>query len=140
MSHTFAIRHDHVDSLWHLVWPAIERSYQRTALARDVPVELLRQMLGEQKLQLWVDMEKRVIVAAGVTRVDESPSGRLCTVIAAGSDDKGHDWTGYLATIGEWAKNVEGCNRLQVNGRKGWERRLKPAGFALDSILLTKDL
>jgi hypothetical protein len=41
--------------------------------------------------------------------------------------------------IEEFARQ-HGCTKLFVNGRKGWERRLKPHGYDLTAVILTKEI
>jgi hypothetical protein len=41
--------------------------------------------------------------------------------------------------IEKWARE-NGCDQLFVNGRKGWERRLKDRGYTYAATILTKEI
>ena len=41
--------------------------------------------------------------------------------------------------IETWARE-NGCDQLFVNGRKGWEKKLKDRGYTYAAVILTKEL
>lgn len=76
--------------------------------------------------------------AAAVTVIETYPRMRLITTLLAGAE------TGYLHELMELAKEGEaygianGCKRVRLLGRKGWERVLPD--FDFDYIAMTKEL
>lgn len=75
--------------------------------------------------------------SAGVTHVDQYPSGSVLQLWLVGGELD--DVLAHEPEIAAWAQSV-GCVALQLVGRRGWERVLKPLGYDPGSILLTRTL
>lgn len=83
---------------------------------------------GELQLHLAID-EKNVAVAALVTELKQSPSGKIkvCCIVGIAGINR-HLWMDHLEGMEDWAR-AEGCSAVLIqNGRKGWlrEEKLKP--------------
>jgi hypothetical protein len=116
-------------------WPRCS-AWLDAALAhagRTHGLEDVRRMIEAGEAQLWA-----VGGAAMVTLVEDDPRERRLLIWLAG---------GGLAELAEvllpqaerWAK-AQGCRRLLVIGRAGWERALKPKGYAPLARLIAKEL
>lgn len=76
--------------------------------------------------------------SAAVTLVEDEPCERRLLIWLAGGDLA--ELGGPLLTQMEaWGRAV-GCRRVLVIGRGGWERALKPQGYAPLARVIAKDL
>ncbi len=96
-------------------------------------LEDVRALAADGAAQLWCAPR-----AAAVTLIEADPCERRLLVWLAG---------GELPTLlGEmlpraeaWAR-TQGCRRLLLIGRPGWERAMKPLGYAPLARVIAKDL
>lgn len=83
-------------------------------------------------VQLWVGER-----SAMVTHIRDYPSGRGCVIWLAGGDlDE------ILAAdqiIADYARE-KGCVQVELHGRRGWERSLKPLGYEYQHAMVLKRL
>lgn len=66
-------------------------------------------------------------------------AGRKTMAIIYGSGRLGQDWSNWLAKLENYVAGL-GFERIQVRGRLGWLRKLKPEGYELEHVLLSKSL
>jgi hypothetical protein len=71
-----------------------------------------------------------------VTTFSDFPASRLCQLWLMGGDFN-EVFTKWNDVIESWAKD-QGCDQIIVNGRKGWQRRLKSVGYEFASVVLAK--
>jgi hypothetical protein len=91
------------------------------------------QDLDTGKSQLW-DTDQ----AAVVTEIHVSPRAKTCHLFLAGGDL--NELERILRVIERWAKS-EGCTRMSLAGRRGWERTfLRGEGYAPAWTVMTKEL
>ncbi len=83
---------------------------------------------GEAQLH---PLEKSCII----TEVVDYPSLTVCRIWLAGGDLD--ELVEAEKSIAVWAK-AQGCDAMEINGRKGWQRQLKD--YTATSVVLTKDL
>lgn len=93
----------------------------------------VRALVEAGEAQLWAGER-----AAMVTLVEDEPrERRLLIWLAGGALD---ELVGGLRPLAErWAKQ-EGCRRVLVVGRAGWERALAPEGYAPVARIIGKEL
>jgi len=84
--------------------------------------------IGEAQLH---PLEKSCII----TEVVDYPSLTVCRIWLAGGDLD--ELVEAEKSIAVWAK-AQGCDAMEINGRKGWQRQLKD--YTATSVVLTKDL
>lgn len=87
--------------------------------------ETLQQQLLDKTMQAWVAGDTKMLRLVVFTQVRDLPTGKvLCVWYAAGFDVE------ILVSLLEEAFQVfaraTGCSRIEVSGRKGWERLLAP--------------
>lgn len=76
--------------------------------------------------------------AAMVTLMEEDPGERRLLIWLAGGDL--NELVGRLRPAAEhWARG-QGCRRVLVIGRPGWERALAPEGYAPLARIIAKEL
>lgn len=90
-------------------------------------------LVSAGEAQLWASE-----FAAMVTVVEDDPLERRLLIWLAGGDldDLVH---GLRPRAEDWARD-QGCRRVVVIGRAGWERALAPEGYAPLARIIAKDL
>lgn len=113
------------------VWEASRHLIQRAIdVEGDHTLAEVRKSLLERDRQLWLGLEDGVR-AILITQVQKP----VCYVeLCAG---EGIKCLPFLGVVEAWAKEL-GCTRMEIMGRKGWERVLKD--YTFKSITLKKEL
>jgi hypothetical protein len=93
----------------------------------------VRRLVETGKAQLWAAAD-----AAVVTLVEHDPCERRLLVWLAGGR-LGTLLGDLLPHLEAWARE-QGCSRLLLIGRAGWERAMKPMGYAPLARVIAKDL
>jgi len=123
---------ERVRDCWPHVAPLLRAAVTRTGLDRFDEIE--RDVLSGRGL-LWLAWSDRV-EAAATTILTETDAGRVCVLTACGGRDMKR-WLPLLEIIEAYAK-AEGCDRLRVFGRKGWQRMLE--NYCVTNIILERSL
>ncbi len=90
-------------------------------------------MVGAGEAQFWPG-ERAALVAL----IEEDPAERRLLIWLAGGDLR--EVTDRLVpTAEDWARD-QGCRRVLVIGRPGWERELAPRGYAPVARIIAKEL
>jgi hypothetical protein len=121
-----------ITEMWPHVAPLLKAAVTHTDLSRFDEIE--RDVLAGRSL-LWLAWSGE-IEAAATTSLIETNKSKVCVLTACGGNDM-HRWVALLETIEVYAR-AEGCNRMRIFGRKGWQRVLKT--YHTTNIVLEKDL
>lgn len=73
-----------------------------------------------------------------VTLFVEYPLSRTCHIWLLGGDFE-QVYTDHAEALDKWAKENR-CDQIVVNGRKGWERKLKDRGYDFKAVILIKEI
>lgn len=113
-----------------LYWPHVSRYIAQAVsdCGHCWSLNDVRNDLNNLVMQLWVIWKDGEICGVICTHIFHSPRGKTCAMPVVGCDDMAGCIGGTLDTITDFAK-ANGCVRLQGEGRKGWERALKPLGW-----------
>lgn len=133
--HVEAVEPGTAAQYWTRVRDMIDVGY---AVGDDVmPADIVERIAGGLVL-LWVaiDDENGNIIAAMTTELVPMRSGLVCWMCQCGGD-RMQDWSRFHVKIEEYAK-VEGCGKVVLRGRRGWERVLE--GYTVRSVQLEKVL
>lgn len=123
---------DAVDTVWPSVYPLLKNTADTHLDVDDVYYRL-----ENGDWTLWISKVEGIIVSAAVTSFIHYPKYTAFRIIlCAGSGTNWADATEYLEEV---AKH-NGCEALEVLGRKGWERALRSRGFEFQNITLNKRL
>lgn len=94
----------------------------------------LRQLWGYRESSARGD----VINGVAITHVYNTPRGQLCEVAAGvGTETTRGQIDAIHAAIEKWAASI-GCTRMRIQGRRGWQRRLKD--YRQVGVILEKQL
>lgn len=109
----------------------------RLAQANDPlfwPITAFDQMLAEGLAQFWATDK-----AALITKINEYPGGAVAIEVLAAAGE-GNELRGSIAEAVEaWGRSI-GATHIKIEGRRGWGRTLKPAGWKIHQEILLKDI
>lgn len=119
--------------MWGKVGPVLRRAVD--AGAGEMNLRDVFDALVKQRMQLWVSIEGDEVKAAATTEIQFHPRMKTCLIrLGAGKLD---NIVKNVEPIARWAKS-QGCDALEVYGRKGWERIL--SDWNMTHIVMRKDL
>ena len=120
---------ERIYEVWPHAWHLIKSAIEKTNLSRfeDIALQVL-----EGRQLLWLAWDGQKIEAAATTQLLPD----VCVLTACGGNDRQH-WLPLLEQIEKYAAD-EGCKRMRLYGRKGWERVLD--GYRADYVILEKTI
>ena len=127
-----------VKEVWILVKDLIQKACEYSDGFADA--ENFKEWLEQGTMQLWVawDNEKKKVICVCITEVKQYPKYKVCGCkITTGNSFK--KWVNFMDYVMEWAKE-EGCRKMEIHTRPGWERILKPKGFFKTHVQLERML
>lgn len=130
----FIIPPKSVNVVWEPVL-AIMKKYDG-GVFRFTEFELVKKMLEEDKLELWIGVDDRDIELAALTQVCGTKERYVELFWLGGQHFEKYRDVG-LEKMEKWAAKV-GASSLVVGGRKGWTRKLKAKGFSFHRIEMIK--
>jgi hypothetical protein len=129
---------ERVKEVWILVKDLIQKACDYSDGFADA--EDFKKWLEQGTMQLWVawDNEEKKVKCVCITEVKQYPKYKVCGCkITTGSSFK--QWVDFMDYVMEWAKE-EGCRKMEIHTRPGWERVLKPKGFFKTHVQLERML
>ncbi len=91
-------------------------------------------------MQLWIayDSKESKVKCVCVTEIRQYPNYKVCDCkITTGTDYK--SWVDFMDDVVNWARS-QGCKKMEIFTRPGWERILKYKGFVKTHVQLEKPL
>ena len=122
------------------VWPLARDLVQ---LACDTngafDAEDIKALCKQGAMQLWLVLgENDEVLATVVTELRIYPNYKVCDArIVTGRDM--HKWQHHVKDLETWAKG-KGCKKIELFARPGWEKIMKPKGYAKSHVQLEKEL
>jgi hypothetical protein len=133
--------HYETDSVWTTVSPWITQALlsSRYQFPSEVSpdLEFIRQSLSIGAMQLWCGWDKNESLDLVFITESIVYAGRRTLVIrwlSGGKIDEKLPDFGYLEC---WAKS-HGFQAIHINGRKGWEKKMKSLGFIHEYTTLSR--
>jgi hypothetical protein len=84
---------------------------------------------------VWLAVDDKEIMAVATTHLVR-PREKVCVLTACAGRER-EQWLPLFARIEQYAKD-EGCTKMRIYGRKGWERVLD--GYRVEHVILEKVL
>lgn len=112
---------DDAPKVWDAVEPMLASAMQKwLPLYRSA--DLLNNVLDE-KMQLWIitSNEEEKLYGAGLTEINPYPLMKMLTVYLFGGVDM-NKWKDKFASSLELFARTQGCECMQMIGRRGWAR------------------
>lgn len=115
-----------IEEFWPHVKDRIRAAIERTGLSAFEDIE--SGVLDGSQL-VWIAWDGEILAAA-TTHL----SRNVCVLTACAGYDR-ERWLPLFARIEQYAKD-EGCSRIRIFGRRGWERVLD--GYRVEHVVLEK--
>lgn len=117
-----------------IVAPLIAKAWAEFGM--DIPAWLLPD-LREGRALIWLAVDRdNKIMCALVTSIVTRHAGKVCKLMACGGE-RMEIWSAFHLEIERYAKG-EGCVKVAIEGRRGWERAL--SGYRISRVTLEKVL
>ena len=106
------------------VWPFVRKYLQEGVLAcgEDLDEAFTIAAAKSGQLQIWAVSQGDFVIAAMTSRFWPSRTGMVCHLVVGGGTQM-DNWFHLCAQVEEYAK-ANGCVKVRVAGRNGWERKL----------------
>jgi len=134
-----AVPPEMVDDYWGLALPLLSKAFEYSAAKVD-PQDVYEDLMNGNQ-SLWVVFEGTPInlVGAFTIRVKAYPAGQsLCGEHLGG--ERLNEWADQLFEIMESYANDLGIKNLELIGRRGWEKVLKPKGWKSNLVIFEKEI
>lgn len=124
-----------VANIWNEVQPLLQRAMAKSE-GEQTEAEIFAELLANQT-QLWVGMELDRVVAMWTTRIRKFGGKTICYGNYAAAEP------GFLDELLRWFEQVcdwaedNGCDQVQIIGRKGWQKKLD---WRAEQLVYVKDL
>lgn len=126
-----------IPDMWKTSKPMIERSVRETD--GEYSIAHIYTSLLEKKRNLWVVFKNGLPIASITTRIDEYPTGLRVGVIDYAGGESFEDWDMFSEYVSDFFR-LQGCKKIEIAGRAGWERLHTAKGFKRKYTVLRKDL
>lgn len=127
---------EQVEKVWPLAKDLVQKACETNG---GFNAEHILEFLKEGTMQLWMAIdENNQVICCCVTEIRQYPNFKVCDLrITTGVQYE--RWVDYMDNICEWAKS-NGCKKMEVFARPGWERILKHKGFKKTHVQIEREL
>ena len=124
-----------IDLVWPVVLPMLQRAIDLND--GDFDGNHVFERLMEDTMQLFIGYNTDDIIYAAVTELIPYQHNKALRIILMG----GKQINSWVDTkIFEKFGKLEGCNRIEIVGRKGWVKKLESRGYKQTHYIVTKEL
>jgi hypothetical protein len=124
-------------AVWRQCAPLLEKGLPR--VRGWFTLGTIKDRLLVDYYQLWVATEHGRVLAALLTEIHKTPSGKLVLEVPLAAGSRARDWFGpMLASVAEYA-HLRGVTELKFTGRYGWWRYLKRHGFQPEATVFYRE-
>jgi hypothetical protein len=121
-----------IDEMWPHVREQLRAAIDRTELSSFDELEA-DVFTGAQLV--WIAWDGKEIMAVATTQLVK-PRNKVCVLTACAGRDR-EQWLPLFGHIEKYAKD-EGCTKMRIYGRKGWQRVLDE--YHVEHVILEKAL
>jgi hypothetical protein len=114
---------DHLESVWPLVAPKLERALIRTVGHKLYTLDSIKSSIADRDMQLWVVVDKTELLAAAVTQILIYPKATVLDVPFVGGTGYA-DWGAKLNAELIAFATAQDCKYIRGYGRLGWVKPL----------------
>jgi len=134
--HLIQFKAEEIDRVWPLVKDKVQAALDRNHNFRDN--QHVKENCKKGIEQLWVIVDnKDNIHGVCITQIVQHPNYNIGTVRMA----TGHDlplWYDQVKHFEKWAHDNYGCKKIEIYGRPGWKKILKPLGYEFTHVQMDK--
>lgn len=124
-----------IDLVWPVVLPMLQRAIDFND--GDFDGNHVFERLMEDTMQLFVGYNTDDIIYAAVTELIPYQYNKALRIVLMGGKQI-NSWVD-TKTFEKFGK-LEGCNRIEIVGRKGWVKKLISRGYKQTHYIVTKEL
>ena len=124
-----------IDLVWPVVLPMLQRAIDLND--GDFDGNHVYERLMEDTMQLFVGYNTDDIIYAAVTELIPYQYNKALRIVLMGVKQI-NSWVD-TKTFEKFGK-LEGCNRIEIVGRKGWVKKLISRGYKQTHYIVTKEL
>jgi len=129
------VKVDDIDLVWPVVLPMLQRAIDLND--GDFDGNHVFERLMEDTMQLFIGYNTDDIIYAAVTELIPYQHNKALRIVLMG----GKQINSWVDTkIFEKFGKLEGCNRIEIVGRKGWVKKLISRGYKQTHYIVTKEL
>jgi hypothetical protein len=134
-----AVPPEMVDDYWDVAFRLFSKSFEYSSMKispEDVYEDVMR---GNQSLWLVFEEEPFEVIGAFTIRVKTYPAGAALAGEHLGGERLA-EWADQLFQIMEQYARDLGIKHLELVGRRGWEKILKPKGWKANLVIFEKEI
>ncbi len=125
-----------VDKIWPLAKDLVQLACDTNGAfdANDI-----KEFCKQGAMQLWlVVSDSDTVLATVVTEIRSYPNYKVCDarIVTGKQLDK---WHHHVTDLETWAKD-QGCRKIELFARPGWEKVMKPKGYVKTHVQIEKEL
>lgn len=129
------VKVEDIDLVWPVVLPMLQRAIDLND--GDFDGNHVFERLMEDTMQLFIGYNTDDIIYAAVTELIPYQHNKALRIVLMG----GKQINSWVDTkIFEKFGKLEGCNRIEIVGRKGWVKKLESRGYKQTHYIVTKEL
>jgi len=132
----YTVQKGNIEGKWDEVEPLIKKVLNKQQ--NGYTVDNIKEMLLKEELQLWTSYDGTQIKSICITHICIYPQHKICEVFMCAGQEI-DSWLDFIEDIQAWAKSL-GCDFMEIQGRRGWERKMQKYGYHLESVILRKEL
>lgn len=122
------------------LWPVAEEILMRAPehWSDHFTLTDIQRLLCQDKLQLWLAADEGGYCLAALTELAVYPAKKTARIVWVGGEQL-PKLLQCLGFVELWAKR-EGCETMEILGRRGWQRLLRQYQYEYRAVYLEKDL
>ena len=128
---------EEVEAAWPHVVPWVQSIADRSR--GRMTVASIKKACASGRWIMWAVLESGKPLAIGITELRQAETGKITCCLVGVSGQESDRWAHLIADLEAWARE-NGCQGMRFEGREGWERKLKPFGYAKTHVVLEKEL
>jgi hypothetical protein len=124
-----------IDLVWHVVQPMLQPAIDLNE--GDFDADHVYENLHKETMQLFLGYNTEDIIYAAITEICPYQHNRALRIVLMGGTNI-NSWvdTDIFENFGK----LQGCNRIEIVGRKGWIKKLQSRGYKQTHFIVTKEL
>jgi hypothetical protein len=131
---SFYIHKENINAVWHKIEPILRKSCDR--INSGYQPEHLKEEIEKGHRQLWFCEEKEK-KGVGITHISQRPTLKIGVMAVGGGDLEMMD---RLLPEIEYFFRINGCQSMELIGRKGWMRHMSKYGYAPKYYYTAKEI
>ncbi len=130
------VQKEGIDQKWDEVEPLIKKVLIKQQ--NGYTIDNIKEMLLKEELQLWTSYDETQIQGICITHIAIYPQHKICEVFMCAGQEI-DSWLDFIEQIQTWAKSLN-CDFMEIQGRRGWERKMQKYGYSFENVILRKEL